>query len=220
MTWNIKFGEKGPDAQTRLIANSGADVVLLQEAGTYEENMPRTYADRMQRLTGRQWYSIWVPHGGRYSNNQGNLILSRLPFVAQSTMNRFERGFARAVVEVGGVRVTLLNVHLDWDTGRRTSQLGAFLEWSRQFGGPLIAGGDFNAWWGQSWIQRMENEYSDTWQDVTGSDENGYTLNGAVRFDYLFRSNDSSWRLIPTACWVQRTSLSDHSPVIADYRVR
>ena len=34
----------------------------------------------------------------------------------------------------------------------------------------------------------MGTEYSDTWQTVTGSVQNGYTLNGSVRFDYLFRS--------------------------------
>ena len=66
----------------------------------------------------------------------------------------------------------------------------------------------------------MEKQYSDTWQDVTGSDENGYTLNGSVRFDYLFRSHDAASRLTPTGCWVQRTSLSDHSAVVADYTVR
>ncbi len=135
-------------------------------------------------------------------------------------MNSNERGFARAVVNVGGVPVTLLSVHLDWNTGMRSAQLSAFLSWGEQFGGPRIAGGDFNSWWGESWIKQMQNQYSDTWQDVTGSNENGYTLNGSVRFDYLFRSRDSSWRVTPTRCWVQRTSLSDHSAVIAEYTVR
>jgi endonuclease/exonuclease/phosphatase (EEP) superfamily protein YafD len=102
----------------------------------------------------------------------------------------------------------------------RTAQLEAFLAWSREFDGPRIAGGDFNAWWGESWIARMETEYTDTWQDVTGSDENGYTLNGAVRFDYLFRSTYQASRLAPTACWVPSTTLSDHSPVVADYQIR
>lgn len=46
----------------------------------------------------------------------------------------------------------------------------------------------------------METEYTDTWQDTTGSDENGYALNGTVRFDYLFRARHQNWRLTPTAC--------------------
>ena len=94
------------------------------------------------------------------------------------------------------------------------------MESARQFSAPRIVGGDFNSWWGEWWIAQMESEYTDTWQDVTGSDLNGYTLNGTVRFDYLFRSRDQASRLTPTACWVQSTGLSDHALVIADYQVR
>ena len=220
MTWNIHFGESGTWNQAVEIANTGADVVLLQEASTFDEYMPSTYAARLRQLTGDQWYSVWAPHGGRYTENEGTLILSRLPIVDRSTMNATERGFARAVVNVGGVNVTILSVHLDWDTGMRSAQLAAFLSWSQQFAGPRIAGGDFNAWWGEWWIRQMETAYSDTWQDVTGSEEDGYTLNDAVRFDYLFRSYDGHSRLVPTGCWVRNTNLSDHDPVIADYVVR
>ena len=220
MTWNIRFGSDNPWGQAQEIASSGADVVLLQEVSTFDEYMPSTYAERLRQLTGQQWYSVWSPHGGRYTDNEGTLILSRLPLVRQGVMNATERGFSAAVVNVGGVNVTLLNAHLDWDTSMRSSQLEAFLSWGAQWGGPRIAGGDFNSWWDEYWIHRMETSYRDTWEDVTGSDENGYTLNGAVRFDYLFRSVEDNWRIIPTACWVQSTGLSDHAAVIADYLVR
>ena len=220
MTWNIHFGHGNTWGQAREIANSGADVVLLQEASTFNEYMPGTYPEKLRQLTGQQWYSVWAPHGGRYSDKEGTLILSRLPLVGRSTMNSTERGFSRAVVNVGGVNVTILNAHLDWNSGMRSSQLEAFLDWGRQVGGLRLAGGDFNSWWGEWWIKQMENDYSDTWQDVTGSDENGYTLNRSVRFDYLFRSYDDHWRLIPTGCWVRWTNLSDHGAVVADYTVR
>ena len=112
-------------------------------------------------------------------------------------------------------------VHLDYyDTAKRTRQLAAVMSYARQFSGPRIAGGDFNSWWGESWIQTMETEYSDTWEMATGSVQNGYTLNGSVRFDYLFRSFTDETRLSPTACWVQTSSLSDHWAVVADYTVR
>ncbi len=220
-TWNISFGGGDMWGQAREIVRSGADVVLLQEVSTHDEDMPTTYPDRLRQLTGQVWHSVWAPHGGRYGWNEGTLILSRLPLVDRTTMNAYERGFSRVLVSVGGVGVQLFSVHLDWyDTALRTSQLEAFLSWSRGFSGPRIAGGDFNSWWGEWWIQRVESEYTDTWQDVTGSDENGYTLNGAVRFDYLFRSHEQSTRLTPTACWVQSTGVSDHALVVADYRVR
>ena len=219
LTWNIHFGHGDPWGQAQSIASSGADVALLQEASTFDEYMPSTYVDKLRQITGQQWYSVWAPHGGKYTDNEGTLILSRLPIVDQSRMNAYDRGFARAVVNVGGVNVTLLSVHLDWESWARSQQLEAFISWSQQFGGPRIAGGDFNAWWGEWWIGRMLNGHTDTWVDTTGSVENGYTLNGAVRFDYQFRAHDSAWRLTPVSCWVQWGS-SDHAMLIADYDVR
>jgi endonuclease/exonuclease/phosphatase family metal-dependent hydrolase len=127
----------------------------------------------------------------------------------------------RALIDIGGVRVNFYNVHLEYyDTSRRSSQLSQFMDWMRSNGGARISGGDFNSWWGEWWINYMETEYTDTWQDVTGGEGDGYTLNGTVRFDYLFRSRDESWRLTPTGVWNPWTGTSDHIPVVADYTVR
>ena len=65
----------------------------------------------------------------------------------------------------------------------------------------------------------MEKEYTDTWQDYKGTDEGGYTK-GNVRFDYLFRSRENGWRITPVNCFVPSTDLSDHRPVVADYKVQ
>ncbi|CAN5864157.1 hypothetical protein BH24ACI4_BH24ACI4_08070 [soil metagenome] len=221
MTWNISFGDAGTWAQAQEIANTGADVVLLQEASNFNEDMERTYPDKLRQLTGQNWSAVWASHFGRYSENEGTLILTRLPIVDRSTRRIYDRGFTRVLVDVGGIHVNVLNAHLDWyDTGMRSAQLEDFMWWGSQFSGPRIAGGDFNAWWGEWWIRRMTEEHTDTWVDVTGSNENGYSLNGAVRFDYLFRAHQDGWRLSPTAMWVPWTGLSDHAPVVADYSVR
>jgi endonuclease/exonuclease/phosphatase family metal-dependent hydrolase len=222
-TWNINFGHGDTWGQAREIANSGADVVALQEAQTWDEYMPATYADRLRQLTGQAWYSVWSGTADPNCNNacQGNLILSRFPIVDGGSAMFSGMSVSWAAVDVGGIRVNVFGIHLEYyDTSRRSSQLVEFMNWSRQFGGPRLVGGDFNSWWGEWWIGQMENEYSDTWQDVTGSDEGGYTLNGSVRFDYVFRSRDEAWRVTPTACWVQGTGLSDHAPVVAEYVVR
>jgi endonuclease/exonuclease/phosphatase (EEP) superfamily protein YafD len=65
----------------------------------------------------------------------------------------------------------------------------------------------------------MESEYSDTWRDYTGSNENGYTI-GNVRFDFIFRSFDGAGHLTPGNAYVPYTELSDHRPVVADFRVQ
>jgi endonuclease/exonuclease/phosphatase family metal-dependent hydrolase len=223
LTWNINFGHGDPWGQAHVIANSGADVALLQEASSWDEYMPSTYTDRLQQLTGQRWYSVWSGSADPNCANgcQGTLILSRLPVLDGQGVMFSGSGTTWAAIDVGGVRVNFFNAHLEYyDTGRRSTQLAQLMDWTRQFGGPRITGGDFNSWWGEWWIGQMESEYTDTWQDVTGSDENGYTLNGTVRFDYLFRAHDGSWRLTPNDCWVQWTGLSDHGALVADFVVR
>ena len=219
-SWNINFGGGDPWGQAQAIASSGADVVVLQEAQTWEENMPVTYPDRLRQLTGQSWYSVWAGAVECSGGCQGALILSRFPILDASSVNLSGMAAPRALIDVGGVHVNVFDVHLEYyNTSLRSTQLQQFLDWSRSFGGPRIVGGDFNSWWGEWWIGRMESEYTDTWQDVTGSDENGYTLNGSVRFDYLFRAQDQSWRLIPTACWTQ-WGASDHAMIVADYQLQ
>ena len=223
MTWNIHFGGGNTWAQAQVIADSGADVVLLQEAQTWDEHMPTTYPERLRQLTGQTWHVVWSEGANPdcASGCQGNLILSRYPIVDSSSRMMSGTAGTWAAVDVGGVRVNVFNVHLEYyDTGKRSSQLQQFMDWSREFGGPRLAGGDFNSWWGEWWIRQMETEYSDTWQDATGSDEDGYTAHRTVRFDYLFRSHDTGWRLTPQASWVRWTDLSDHGALIADYTVR
>ena len=220
LTWNIKFGEKGTAAQAQLIANSGAHVVALQEAATISENMPVTFRDRLKSLTGKTWYSVWAPHSG-YVAGEGTLLLSRYPIVSSSVLTYEGRGFARAQIDVGGVRVQVFSVHLEYyDRAKRTRQLSGFMSWAKTFAGPRLAAGDFNSWWGESWIQTMETQYSDTWEMVTGSVQNGYTT-GSVRFDYIFRAFTDESRATPTKCWVASSGgLSDHAPVVADFTVR
>jgi endonuclease/exonuclease/phosphatase (EEP) superfamily protein YafD len=65
----------------------------------------------------------------------------------------------------------------------------------------------------------MTTEYYDTWRQLTGSNQNGHTI-GNVRFDYIFRSIANGNRITPVSVWVPATILSDHNPVLADFRVQ
>ena len=220
-TWNLKLNNGDPWGQAQAIANSGADIVALQEVETWTEDQPAMYAERLRQLTGQTWYRAWSGLPPCTGGCQGTLILSKLPILDMSTVTLAGMSTARVVVDVGGVRINVFSLHLEYyNRDLRWTQLVSFMEWARSFSGPKLVGGDFNSWWGEPWIIQMETEYTDTWQDVTGSDENGYTLNGTVRFDFLFRSRDQSWRLTPTACWTQWHSSSDHILVVADYNVQ
>ena len=221
MTWNIKFGGGDPWGQAQLIANSGADVVLLQEASTWDEDMPTTYPARLRQITGQNWQAVWGPSVNCAGGCQGSMILTRLPIVNSEFTYQYESTPTRVRHNFGGVNVDFFNVHLTYDNrDMRTTQLLNFMNWTRNFGGPHISGGDFNSWWDEWWIHQMETEYTDTWRDVTGGIDGGFTLNNAVRFDYLFRFRQNNWRLTPTGAWVIPTHLSDHYPLVAEYRVQ
>jgi endonuclease/exonuclease/phosphatase family metal-dependent hydrolase len=220
MTWNIKYGHdlynnEALSRQVQLMASQNADVVILQEVSIYDGDQPSMYKTQLQAATGRIWYTSWAPScstGGCL----GNLILSRLPLQSASMITMAPTASAQVSVSVGGIPVTIFAAHLDVDPNVRSRELGQLVGWVGQFGGRKILGADLNSWWGEWWPQQLVGAIGgDTWKDVTGNQDGGYTI-GNVRFDYLFRSGG----LTPVNCWVPATDLSDHRPVVADYRVQ
>jgi endonuclease/exonuclease/phosphatase family metal-dependent hydrolase len=235
MTWNIQHGRTkakayDPAAQARFIADQNPQVVALQEVQTWDENQPARYKALLEQYTGVAWHLQWAPVNGN-AGTEGNVILTRLPVVSSTYFQMHatgdhdalysNRSTAQATVTVGGVKVHVFSTHLDWyNTAHRTAQLHDMMAWTETFGARRIVGGDFNSWWGESWIITMMGDYYDTWLDVTGSKQNGHTVNNAVRFDYLFRAKDGATQITPTRITAPATALSDHNPVIADYLVK
>jgi endonuclease/exonuclease/phosphatase family metal-dependent hydrolase len=235
MTWNIKHGfnaafEYSLGAQVNFIVSHHPDVVALQEVQTWDENQPQRLKTLFEQATGQTWSMIWAPVTNS-AGTEGNVILTRLPVLnsavyqmhATSNYEEFlsNRSVAGATVSVGGVPVAVFSTHLDYANGTyRTIQLQQLMAWLPNFAGPRLVGGDFNSWWGEQWITTMTSQHTDTWRDVTGGQDLGYTVNNAVRFDYIFRSFDGAWRAVPTNCFVPVTSLSDHNPVIADFNLQ
>jgi endonuclease/exonuclease/phosphatase family metal-dependent hydrolase len=212
------------------MANSGADVICLQEVQTWDEYQPTTFQRYLQQLTGQTWYIVYAPNTSN-SGTIGDLILSRIPFIATATTIMQEgsdpgdvnsnRGAARGKISVNGVGVNIINTHLDWfNPSYRWDQLLKLMDWSNAFATPRLDCGDFNAAYDENIYQQMTTQYSDTWHDVTGSYDGALTVDYAVRFDYIFRSFDQNWRVTPTSAWVIDTDRSDHRPFVADFTVR
>lgn len=226
MTWNIHHGRDinnvlAVAAQVQFMAAQNAQVIILQEVSTWDQHQTQI-PTLLQQATGVAWSSTFAPSEPCLKGGGciGELILSRLPMLNQSTTYLLPSSAARAQVSIGGVLIQFFAVHLEaFDTNLRTTQLNQFMAWARTYGGPALVGGDFNSWWGESWIAQMTTEYHDTWRQVTGSNQNGHT-SGNVRFDYIFRSMTGGNRLTPVSCWVPSTTLSDHNPVLADFRVQ
>lgn len=220
MTWNIRSGRDAYnnwnlDAQVRLMADQNADVIILQEVSVYDYDQPSHYRSALQGVTGQTWHASWAPScssGGCL----GNLILSRLPVESSSMIFIPPTAAAHTTVSVGGVPVSLFSAHLDaYNTDLRTAEMYRLLGWASEHSGNQIIGGDFNAWWGEWWIQYIVGNFGgDSWREASGGQDGGYTI-GNVRFDYLFKRGNVS----VLGCWVPWTELSDHRPVVADYQV-
>ena len=235
MTWNIHQGQTAANVynlnqQASYIASQHPDVVLLQEVNTWNGNQPQTLKTLLQNATGRTWNLVWAPVTNA-AGTEGNVVLTTLPISSSSTYQmhattnytafQSNRSVARATVSVGGVSFNVFSTHIDYsNTSWRTIQLSQLMAWLRNFSGPRIVGGDFNSWWGEYWITTMMSEYYDTLYDVTRNKDGGYTVNNAVRFDYIFRSHLNASRLTPISITTPRVSYSDHNPVIADFTVQ
>jgi endonuclease/exonuclease/phosphatase family metal-dependent hydrolase len=226
ITWNIHEGKDAANnyvlpSQMSLLASQNPDVAVLQEVQTWDEFQPTRIPALMQQATGQTWYSIWVPTPACATGGcLGELILSRIPFAASTTTYLAPSSAGRGLIYIGGVPINILTTHLEYfDTNLRTTQLLAFMAFAQNFGGPRLAGGDFNSWWGEWWILQMVSQYHDTWFDVSHGEDGAYTT-GSVRFDYIFRAFDGDWRVTPTNAFVVGTSLSDHRPFVADYTVQ
>ena len=234
MTWNIhhgirKDGVSDLAGQVKYIVSQNPHVVVLQEVQTWGENQPSKLKTLLEQQTGVTWTLVWAPVTAA-AGTEGNVVLSRLPVTSSATLQMHatsdytkigpNRSVAKATISVNGVAVNVFSTHLDYaNTSYRTAQLLDMMEWTKQFGGKRIVGGDFNSWWGEYWITTMMSEYYDSWQEYTGSNQNGYTVNNAVRFDYLFYSKIGSDKVKATKVWAPVTTMSDHNPVIADYTV-
>lgn len=233
ITWNVHHGKNKSNvlsvpAQAQFLAAQQPDVIVLQEVQTWDQNQPVMFETELERLTGVNWARVWAPVTAS-RGTEGNLVLTRLTVTAFSTFQMHattnytaigpNRSVAQATVLVGGVPVHVFSTHLDYaNSTYRTAQLLDLMEWLPSFKGRQLVGGDFNSTPGTYWINTMLSEYYDTWQDVTGSASGGGTING-VRFDYLFRGRLFGDGIQPVSIKVLTTTLSDHSPVMADYTV-
>jgi endonuclease/exonuclease/phosphatase family metal-dependent hydrolase len=225
MTWNIHGGRNTsnvlvPSAQVQFMVAQNPHVIVLQEVSTWDQHQTQIPA-LINQATGVTWASFFAPSEPCLKGGGciGELILTRLPMLSQSMTYLPPSSAARAQVRVGTVPIQVFSVHFSVDTTLRTTQLNQFMTWARTFGTPALVGGDFNSWWGESWIAQMTTEYYDTWRQLTGSNQNGHTI-GNVRFDYIFRSIANGNRVTPVSVWVPATTLSDHNPVLADFRVQ
>jgi endonuclease/exonuclease/phosphatase family metal-dependent hydrolase len=258
MTWNIHKGV-GTDDKSSLnkiaawIDTLNADLVSLCEVmrrsdgddDDEEDDQLQYLAESLKQKTGVRWYYHWfAKHPG---DNEGNGILSRLPFIANDGKYlSYQRSVARVTVRVGANEVNFFATHLDHDTpSQRLTQAIELTNWMSGFHGVNIIGGDFNASAKSAEIGRILDFYRDSWQEAKANGvaksypDNPSGRTRRSRIDYLFYGRNSPNLLLKGAQLPDTRDLSkknvklklgtpddkgvrpsDHNAVVVDYEIK
>lgn len=171
LSYNIHscFGVDGrydPSRIAGIIADSGADLVALQEVDSSLE--VRDGLNQLQYIAYRTGLiSLMGPTLRRGYGSYGNALLSRWPFEAAReidlTYRKFEpRGLLQAKLTLGKKKLSLFNTHFGlkhWERKFQSARLYDELE--NDLHDYALIFGDFNEWFGWSRNLRwLENSFS------------------------------------------------------------
>ena len=168
LNWNVAFG-KGTDGvlnwnrTASWLARMDPDLVGLCEMPPGD--IP-TLVSLLSQKTGRTWYSHFF---AKYAGNwEGNLILSKYPFVSKSGRYlSYQRSVAQATVSVGGKNINFFATHLDHTSSSlRLTQAQEIVSWLGGFPTPRILVGDMNEGNDAPGVRRLLSAYRDSWVDA------------------------------------------------------
>jgi endonuclease/exonuclease/phosphatase family metal-dependent hydrolase len=223
MTYNIHsaFGSLGrhdPEAIAKVIEDSGADVVALQEIT--RDRLLDGASDLVTWLSRR--LDMPIVFNGTEEPHWGNAILSRLPILAHGTGELpkdralIGRGYTWAEIDIGAEDPMLvINTHLhqigeDHDI-RRLLQVPVLLEfWDGRPNSIFL--GDLNAEPGAPEIALFEEAgLIDSWRESgVGLGETSGARDPNKRIDWIWHTHD----LVGSQSEVIQTLASDHLPVV------
>jgi Metal-dependent hydrolase len=144
LTYNVRSLRDDEDALARVVRACAPDVVLVQEA-------PRFFRWRKHAARLAAKSDLVVLGGGAPA--AGPLLLCSLRVAVERTRDvllpltpgQHRRGFATAVVRVGGARFGVLSCHLSLRGDERYAQAGMLLDELAALDVPhAVAGGDIN----------------------------------------------------------------------------
>lgn len=242
MQYNTHHGGWGSDGiwdPTRIvdwIVKANPDVVSMNEieVGTSWSkggNDPTLYQSLLEQRTGVTWYQMFLTASGQPTGN-GNLVLSKLPFVTTATRLLYDvRCAVDVTVVVNGRNISFTSVHLDnVAASNRVAEVGELLTFETGFADPRLILGDMNAWPGTNEMTDLiSGGYIDTWpaaQTLGTAIGDGIT-HGSHRIDYILLSKGGtsaltlvSQQIFHTADPVTGVTPSDHDPVLAIFNVK
>ncbi|MHC4452587.1 MAG: endonuclease/exonuclease/phosphatase family protein [Planctomycetota bacterium] len=209
------------DGIASVLRQEGPDIVGLQEA-----DAPSWWSggfDHVDYLAMRSEY----PHRfhGRHRDiaqiRSGTALLSRRPLAETFSAGMWSgalrpvKGYVVAAVEVGGVVVDVVSVHVDFASrGRRRIQLGKMATELKRRDRPVVILGDLNCSWGREPTLRELSTRLDLVAFRPDADGLATFPHGRPkrRIDWILASRGTEYKRYE----VISTPLSDHRAVVAD----
>lgn len=225
LSYNIRSMRDDTAALARVIRACAPDLVLVQEAPRFFRW--RKAAARLARATG-------LVHVTGGATAAGPMILSSMRAQVERTEDVLlphhpplhQRGFATAVLRIGGARLGVISTHLSLSPAERYDQAGLLLDRVAAMGVPhVVVGGDFNEPPDRPGFSRIAAHLTD-----------GYTAapwGGAItnmqppfqRIDAVFTSGPIEVlgcgvpHSVPGVTDADLNAATDHLPVLAALRV-
>ncbi|MGW7195735.1 endonuclease/exonuclease/phosphatase family protein [Streptomyces chryseus] len=163
LSYNIRSMRDDREALARVIGACEPDLVLVQEA-------PRFFRWRKHAAWLAAHSDLVVLGGGATAS--GPMLLCSLRATVERTRDVLlprtpglhQRGFATAVVRIGGARLGVLSCHLSLRREERYAQGGMLLDRLKEMDVPhAVAGGDLNERPDGPTFRRLAGELQDCW---------------------------------------------------------
>ncbi|CAG6395714.1 endonuclease/exonuclease/phosphatase family protein [Streptomyces cocklensis] len=144
LSYNIRSMRDDAAALARVIRACAPDLVLVQEA-------PRFF--RWRKAAARLAHATGLVHVTGGATAAGPMVLSSLRAHVERTEDVLlphhpplhQRGFATAVLRIGGARLGVVSTHLSLSPAERYEQAGLLLDRVAAMGeANVVVGGDFN----------------------------------------------------------------------------
>jgi endonuclease/exonuclease/phosphatase family metal-dependent hydrolase len=223
LSYNVRSLRDDTDALARVIRACAPDLVLIQEA-------PRFFRWRKKLARLARACDLVILTGG--ATAAGPAILCHLrTFVERTedvllplTPGQHRRGFATAVVRVGGARFGVLSCHLSLDSAERYEQGGMLLDRLAGMGvDHVVAGGDLNEGPKGRTFRRLAGTLQDCWAVAPEGGEHTWVRSDPPRrIDAVFASKG----VTVVGCGVPEglpeadlRAATDHLPVLATLRI-
>jgi endonuclease/exonuclease/phosphatase family metal-dependent hydrolase len=240
--WNTHHGGYGTDGRwdpNRLISKAASfhpDVVSMNEVERFTSwgnaDDPALFASLMKKYTGQTWYYKFQTAAGGTTGN-GNLVMSRFPFIATHThLLSYKRSAVDATIDFNGRAINLTSTHLDDNsTSERLTEIGQLSSWETTLAEQRIICGDFNAWPGTTEVSTMKRTYYDSWGEAQADGTSiaypgntaGNTRNS--RIDYIWYSHGASNLVLKQSQVFDVRDAngimpSDHRPIMTTFIVK